>query len=90
MIVNGKPKNYSGQGSFWGNVLVWAVCFAMLAGAMFAMGWWDFETVWVPGLIALVLATLAYIIPQQVLGRGDTVDHEAIHAVNPDVARRGH
>ena len=34
VIVNGKPKNYSGQGSFWGNVLVWAVCFVMLAGAI--------------------------------------------------------
>ena len=89
MIVNGKPKSYSGQGSFWGNLLVTAVCFALFLGCLYAMGWWDFETVWVPGVAAMVLAVLTYIIPQGILGRGDTVDHEAIHAENP-VARRGH
>ncbi|MDI3329121.1 MAG: hypothetical protein QJR09_00095 [Micrococcus sp.] len=89
MIVNGKPKSYSGQGNFWGNILVWAVCFVLFLGCLYAMGWWEFETVWVPGVIAMVLAVLTFIIPQGILGRGDTVDHEAIHAENP-VARRGH
>lgn len=89
MIVNGKPKSYSGQGSFWGNLLVTAVCFALFLGCLYAMGWWDFETVWVPGIAAMVLAVLTYIIPQGILGRGDTVDHEAIHVENPN-ARRGH
>ena len=56
MIVNGKPKSYSGQGSFWGNLLVTAVCFALFLGCLYAMGWWDFETVWVPGIAAMVLA----------------------------------
>lgn len=89
MIVNGKPKSHSGQGNFWGNVLVWAVCFILFLGCIYAMSWWDFGTVWVPGLISLVLAVLTFIIPQQLLGRGDTVDHEAIHAEHPQL-RRGH
>lgn len=89
MIVNGKPKSYSGQGNFWGNILVTAVCFVLFLGCLYAMGWWEFENVWIPGLAAMALAVLTFIIPQGILGRGDTVDHEAIHAENP-VARREH
>ncbi len=89
MIVNGKPKSYSGQGNFWGNILVTAVCFVLFLGCLYAMGWWEFENVWIPGLAAMALAVLTFIIPQGILGRGDTVDHEAIHAEYP-VARREH
>ena len=89
MIVNGKPKSYSGQGNFWGNILVTAVCFVLFLGCLYAMGWWEFENVWIPGLAAMALAVLTFIIPQGILGRGDTVDHEAIHA-ETTVARRGH
>lgn len=89
MIVNGKPKSYSGQGNFWGNILVTAVCFVLFLGCLYAMGLWDFENVWVPGIAAMVLAVLTFIIPQGILGRGDTVDHEAIHA-ETTVVRRGH
>ena len=89
MIVNGKPKSYSGQGNFWGNLLGTAVCFVLFLGCLYAMGWWDLENVWIPGVAAMALAVLTFITPQGILGRGDTVDHEAIHAENP-VARRGH
>jgi len=89
VIVNGKPRNHSGEGSFWGNLLVTAVCFVLFVGCIYAMGWWSLEVAWIPGIIALALAVLAFIIPQQVLGRGDSVDHEAIHVQDATV-RRGH
>ncbi|MEV4900690.1 hypothetical protein AB0K08_05035 [Citricoccus sp. NPDC055426] len=90
MIVNGKPTNHSGQGRFWGNLLMTAVCFALFVGCLYAMGWWDLDAVWIPGGIAMVLAVLTYLIPQELLGRSDSVDHEVIHAEATDVRRAGH
>ena len=43
------------------------------------MGFWSLESVWIPGLIALALATVAFMIPKAFLGRSDTVDTAAIH-----------
>lgn len=90
MIVNGKPTNHSGQGRFWGNLLMTAVCFLLFLGCLYAMGWWSLESVWIPGGIALVLAVLTYLIPQQLLGRSDSVDHEAIHVEAAGSHRAGH
>ncbi|MGO1885106.1 MAG: hypothetical protein ACTH3G_07060 [Citricoccus sp.] len=90
MIVNGKPTNHSGQGRFWGNLIMTAVCFVLFCGCLYAMGWWDLETVWIPGGIAMVLAVLTYLIPQQLLGRSDSVDHEAIHVEATPARRAGH
>ncbi|REE02435.1 hypothetical protein LG293_10575 [Citricoccus nitrophenolicus] len=90
MIVNGKPKNHSGQGHFWGNLLMTVVCFLIFAGCVYAMGWWSLEDVWIPGGIAMVLAVLAYLIPQQLLGRSDSVDHEAIHVEDPNAHHASH
>ncbi|MEO9248358.1 hypothetical protein ABDK96_11755 [Citricoccus nitrophenolicus] len=90
MIVNGKPTNHSGQGRFWGNLLMTAVCFLLFLGCLYAMGWWSLESVWIPGGIAMVLAVLTYLIPQQLLGRSDSVDHEAIHVEATGSHRAGH
>ena len=52
-------------------------------GAIYAMGWWTFDNVWLPGRIAMTLATLAMALPKAVLGRSDTVDTVAIHTQHP-------
>ncbi|MFC7403007.1 hypothetical protein [Citricoccus sp. GCM10030269] len=90
MIVNGQPKNYSGEGNFWGNFLMTVVCFLMFVGSLYAMSWWDFELVWLPGLIALGLAVLTYLLPQQLIGRSDSVDHDVIHVEETTSRHAGH
>lgn len=79
MIRDGKAINHSGHGGFWGNILVTLVLFLVFCGSLFAMGYWELETAWIPGLIALGLAVVTYIVPQNVLGRGDTLEHNDIH-----------
>jgi len=83
VIRNGKAIDHSNQGGFGGSAIAWLVTYAIFLAAVYAMGFWDFTHVWIPGLIALALAFLAMFIPQQLLGRGDTVDAVAIHAARP-------
>jgi hypothetical protein len=90
VIVNGKPKTHSGEGHFWGNLLMTLVCLVIFLGCLYAMSFWGFETVWVPGIIAMALAVLTFMIPQQLIGRSDTLDHEAIHAEDPNARHAGH
>lgn len=66
------------------------VCLFLFVGCIYAVGFVGFEVVWVPGLIAMGLAVLTYLIPQQLLGRSDTIDHEAIHMENPNARHAGH
>lgn len=92
MIENGKVKSHSGEGSFWGNVIAFAVCFLLFLGCLYALGFWTLESAWVPGLIFMVLAVLAFLIPQQVIGRSDTVEvnDARIHAEPTAVQHRSH
>ena len=83
MIRNGKAIDHSNHGGVWGSLIAWLVAFAALVGAIYAMGWWTFDNVWLPGLIAMTLATLALALPKAVLGRSDTVDTVAIHTQHP-------
>lgn len=83
MIRNGKAIDHSNHGGVWGSLIAWLVAFAALVGAIYATGWWDFENVWIPGLICLVLATVAMALPKAILGRSDTLDTVAIHTQRP-------
>jgi hypothetical protein len=38
----------------------------------------------------MFLTVLAYLVPQQLLGRSDSVDHEAIHVEDPHAHHAGH
>ena len=69
MYSNGKNKAYSGQGNFVGNFVAFLVLFALLVGSFFVLSMWTLENAWVPGLLCLILAGLAFAIPQHVLGR---------------------
>ncbi len=90
MIINGKPQDHSGQGRFWGNLLMTAVCFVIFCACLYAMSWWELSVAWTPGLIAMALAVLAFIIPKELLGRSDSVDQEAIHAEVPAAREARH
>ena len=74
MYSNGKNRAYSGQGNFVGNFVAFLVMFALLVGAFFVLSWWTFENAWIPGLLCLLLAGLAFAIPQHILGRSRTSD----------------
>ena len=69
MYSNGKNKAYSGQGNFVGNFVAFLVLFALLVGSFFVLSMWTLENAWVPGLLCLILAGLAFAIPQHILGR---------------------
>ena len=79
VIRNGKAIDHSNVGGVWGSLIAFIVAFGAFLGCLYAMGFWSLESVWVPGLIALALATVAFMIPQVFLGRSDTVDTTAIH-----------
>ena len=92
MIQNGKVKSHSGEGAFWGNVIAFAVCYLLFVGCLYALGFWTLESAGIPGLIFMVLAVLAFAIPQNIIGRSDTlVENDArIHAEHTAVQHRGH
>lgn len=85
MIRDGKAINHSGNGGFWGNLIVTLVLFVAFCGSLFAMGYWAlgpaWSNAWAPGLIALGLAVITFIVPKNVLGRGDTLEKNDIHRV---------
>ena len=74
MIRNGKAIDHSNVGGVWGSLIAFIVAFGAFLGCLYAMGFWSLESVWIPGLIALALATVAFMIPKAFLGRSDTVD----------------
>lgn len=90
MIRNGKPIDHSNVGGLWGSLVAFIVSFALFVGVLYATGFWSLEVVWIPGLAVLVLAILAFAIPQHVLGRGDSVDEVAIHTPAAHAVERGH
>lgn len=79
MIRDGKPINHSGKDGGWGNTLAFILLYIAFCGCIFAMGFWDFESVWGPGLIALGLAVVTFIVPKELLGRSDSVNQKKIH-----------
>lgn len=90
MIENGRIKSHSGEGTFWGNLIATALCVVIFLGCLYAMSFWDFENVWIPGGLALALAVLAFIIPKNLLGRGDSVNEDVIYDDTHALTHRGH
>ncbi|MCT2006785.1 hypothetical protein ACSBQY_01085 [Micrococcus lylae] len=90
MIRNGKPIDHSNVGGLWGSLVAFIVSFGLFVGVCYAIGFWTLENVWVPGIAVLVCAVLAFLIPKQILGRGDSVDEVAIHTPASHAVERGH
>ncbi|MEW1964848.1 hypothetical protein AB0302_05555 [Micrococcus sp. NPDC078436] len=87
MIRNGKAIDHSNAGGVGGSLIFFVICFAAFLGSLYAMSFWSLDNAWIPGLIALALAVLTFIIPQGILGRGDTLHTNAIHGAQPLAAQ---
>jgi len=87
VIRNGKAIDHSNAGGVGGSLIFFVICFAAFLGSLYAMSFWSLDNAWIPGLIALALAVLTFIIPQGILGRGDTLHTNAIHGAQPLAAQ---
>lgn len=78
MIRDGKPVDYSGQGSTAGNLIATAITSVLFIGGLYMFNLLDFGNVWIPMMGVLILCSLAYFIPKQLIGKSNTVDHEFV------------
>lgn len=72
MYSNGKNKAHSGQGHIAGNIVAFLILFVCFAAGIYALSFWSLDNAWLPGLACFALVMIALIVPQHVLGRGDT------------------
>lgn len=77
MRSNGKITNFSGEGQLGSNIVLFVIFFVLFLGSVYALSFWDFENVWVPGLVSLGLLTLVFFVIKGVLGRNQSA--EAYH-----------
>jgi hypothetical protein len=68
---SGKQPAHAGVGHLGENILVFAIMFAMFLVGLWAISFSDGDNVW-PFAVCIVLAFLAFFIPQGILGRSDT------------------
>ena len=78
MIRDGKPANYSGEGNAAGNWLIYGITLILFIVGLYMFNMLAFENVWVPMLGVIILSSLAFFIPKQIIGRSNTVDHEFV------------
>ncbi|MBG6184644.1 putative membrane protein [Arthrobacter sp. CAN_A214] len=69
--VNNQSPTDAGRGHLLSNILVFSLLFGMFLLGMYVLTWSDGTNVW-PFGVCLVLAFLAFFIPQGILGRADT------------------
>lgn len=63
---------HSGEGFLVGNLLVFIVMLALFLGSIYSLTFMTLTNVW-PCALSLVLFTLAFWVPQTILGRSDTM-----------------
>lgn len=69
MRSNGEIVNYSGQGQLVSNIIMFVVFFGLFLGSVYALSFWDFDTVWLPGIACLGLLSLVFFVLKTVFGR---------------------
>ncbi|MHA7287375.1 hypothetical protein ACX80I_13940 [Arthrobacter sp. MDT3-44] len=62
---------HAGKGHLVENILVFVIMFGMFLVGMYLLTWLSLDNVW-PMAALVVLAFLAFFIPQGILGRADT------------------
>ncbi len=67
----GRQPAHAGVGHLRENILVFVIMFVMFLVGMYAISFSDGNNVW-PFAVCIVLAFLAFFIPQGILGRSDT------------------
>lgn len=78
MIRDGKPVDYSGQGSTAGNLIAFSITSLLFIAGLYMFNTLAFENVWIPMLGVVGLCSLAYFIPKQLIGKSNTVDHDFV------------
>lgn len=78
LIRDGKPANFSGEGNTAGNWLMFGLVVVMFVVGLYLMNTLSFENVWFPMLAIIVLGSLAFFIPKQLIGRSNTVDENFV------------
>lgn len=78
MIRDGKPANFSGEGNTAGNWIVYAVALVLFLAGLYMVNFLAFEAVWIPMGGLIILGTIAYLIPKQLIGRSNTIDHDFV------------
>jgi hypothetical protein len=67
----GSSPAHAGKGHLVGNILVFVIMFGMFLLGLYLVSWLSLDNVW-PMAALVVLAFLAFFIPQGILGRADT------------------
>lgn len=78
MIRDGKPVDYSGQGNTAGNLIAAGITSVLFVVGLYMLNTLAFENVWIPMLGVLVLCSLAFFIPKQLIGKSNTVDQDFV------------
>lgn len=68
MRSNGKITNWSGEGELAKTWILFIIFFGLFLGSVYALSFWDFDTVWIPGLICLGLLTLVFFVTKGIMG----------------------
>jgi len=78
LIRDGKPADYSGQGNTAGNLIAVAIPVVLFIVGLYMFNGLAFENVWIPMLGVIVLCSLAFFIPKELIGKSNTVDHDFV------------
>ncbi len=65
------PPAHAGKGHLVGNILVFVIMFGLFLLGIYLMTWFTPQNVW-PMAAIIVLAFIAFFVPQGILGRADT------------------
>jgi hypothetical protein len=65
------PPAHAGKGHLVGNILVFVIMFGMFLLGMYLLTWFTPQNIW-PMAAVIVLAFIAFFVPQGILGRADT------------------
>lgn len=66
---------YKSENSLVQTIVLFVIFFAMFLGGLFALSFWSLESfghAFIPGAIAMVLCTLAFLIPMTWIGRSNS------------------
>jgi len=78
LIRDGKPANYSGEGNTAGNWIMYAIVLALFLVGLYMLNFASFENVWLSFGGLIILGSLAFFIPKQIIGRSNTVDEDFV------------
>ena len=70
-VAEDRQPSHAGEGRLVENIVVFAIMFVLFAAALWVITFFDQTNVW-PFAVCLILAFVAFFVPQGILGRSDT------------------